>query len=149
MAGWLHRLRRMGAISFLVLRDGYGLFQAVFEDERELEPLLGLQPETVIEVWGRVVAEKQAPGGLELHECRLRVVTPVTETLPFEINKKVLKPGLDIFLDHAPVGLRHPHKQASRFPGCACGTWLYRDPDPQAGWYGNRGRRQRVCGRVL
>ena len=25
MAGWLHRLRRLGAISFLVLRDGYSL----------------------------------------------------------------------------------------------------------------------------
>jgi nondiscriminating aspartyl-tRNA synthetase len=37
----------------------------------------------------------------------------VTEPLPFEINKKVLKPGLDVFLDHAPVGLRHPLKQAT------------------------------------
>jgi nondiscriminating aspartyl-tRNA synthetase len=113
MAGWLHRLRRLGAINFLVLRDGYGLFQAVIEEERDLEPLNGLQPETVIELQGRVVAEKQAPGGLELHDCRICVITPVTETLPFEINKKVLKPGLDVFLDHAPVGLRHPTKQAT------------------------------------
>jgi nondiscriminating aspartyl-tRNA synthetase len=113
MAGWLYRLRRLGAISFLVLRDGYGLFQAVLADERELEPLHGVQPESVIEVQGRVVAEPQAPGGMELHDCGVRVITPVTETLPFEINKKVLKPGLDVFLDHAPVGLRHPRKQAT------------------------------------
>jgi nondiscriminating aspartyl-tRNA synthetase len=103
----------MGAISFLVLRDGYGLFQAVIDDEERLEPLNGLQTETVIALEGLVVAEPQAPGGLELHDCRLTVITPVTETLPFEINKKVLKPGLDVFLDHAPVGLRHPHKHAT------------------------------------
>jgi nondiscriminating aspartyl-tRNA synthetase len=113
MAGWLHRLRKLGAINFLVLRDGYGLFQAVLDDASELEKLNGLQPETVIEVRGRIVAEPQAPGGLELHDCHIRVIIPVTETLPFEINKKVLKPGLDVFLDHAPVGLRHPQKQAT------------------------------------
>jgi nondiscriminating aspartyl-tRNA synthetase len=73
----------------------------------------GLQAESVIEVEGLVVAEQQAPGGLELHDCHIQVITPVTETLPFEINKKVLKPGLDVFLDHAPVGLRHPQKQAT------------------------------------
>jgi nondiscriminating aspartyl-tRNA synthetase len=113
MAGWLHRLRRLGAINFLVLRDGYGTFQAVLEDEHDLDPLHGLQTETVIEIQGRVVVEEQAPGGLELHDCHIRVVTPVAETLPFEINKKVLKAGLDVFLDHAPVGLRHPRKQAT------------------------------------
>jgi len=113
MAGWLYRLRRLGAINFLVLRDGYGTFQAVLEDEHDLEPLQGLQPETVIEVQGRVVAEEQAPDGLELHDCHIQVVTPVTETLPFEINKRILKAGLDVFLDHAPVGLRHPQKQAT------------------------------------
>jgi nondiscriminating aspartyl-tRNA synthetase len=113
MAGWLHRLRRLGGISFLILRDGYGLFQAAIEDSEELAPLRGVQPESVIEIEGRVAAEEQAPGGLELHDCHVQLVTPVTETLPFEINKRVLKPGLDVFLDHAPVGLRHPHKQAT------------------------------------
>jgi nondiscriminating aspartyl-tRNA synthetase len=34
------------------------------------------------------------------------------EPLPFEINKKEFKPGLAIFLDHAPLGLRHLHKRA-------------------------------------
>jgi nondiscriminating aspartyl-tRNA synthetase len=113
MAGWLHRLRRLGGISFLILRDGYGTFQAVIDDLEVLSGLANMQPESVIEVEGTVVAEAQAPGGAELHDCRVRVVTPVTETLPFEINKKVLKAGLDVFLDHAPVGLRHPHKRAT------------------------------------
>jgi len=112
MAGWLYRLRRMGGINFLVLRDGFGLFQAVVQDAKELGKLQGLGPESVIEVEGTVTAEAQAPDGVELHDCWVSVITPVTEILPFELNKQVLKPTLDVFLDHAPVGLRHPHKQA-------------------------------------
>ncbi len=112
MSGWLHRLRRLGGISFLVLRDGYGYFQAVIDDPEVLDVLRELQPESVVDLVGTVVAEPQAPGGLELHGCRVSAISPVTETLPFELNKKVLKPGLDVFLDHAPVGLRHPTKQA-------------------------------------
>ena len=113
MAGWLHRLRRLGGINFLLLRDGYGLFQAVIDDPGELAALRNVLSESVIEMEGLVVAEPQAPGGLELRDCRVRVITPVTESPPFEINKKVLRAGLDVFLDHAPVGLRHPRKQAA------------------------------------
>jgi nondiscriminating aspartyl-tRNA synthetase len=113
MSGWLHRLRRLGGINFLLLRDGYGLFQAVIDDPDVLAALRNVQPESVIEVEGTVVSEPQAPEGLELHGCRVRVLTPVTETMPFELNKKVLRPGLDVFLDHAAVGLRHPLKQAT------------------------------------
>ena len=113
LTGWLHRLRRLGGISFLVLRDGYGLFQAVIDDADELARLRPVQPESVIEIQGLVVVEAQAPGGHELHDCRVEVITPVIKTLPFELNKKVLNPGLDVFLDHTPVGLRHPRKQST------------------------------------
>ena len=97
-------LRRLGGINFLLLRDGYGLFQAVIDDPDVLAALRNVQPESVIEVEGTVVSEPQAPEGLELHGCRVRVLTPVTETMPFELNKKVLRPGLDVFLDHAARG---------------------------------------------
>lgn len=113
MAGWLHLLRRLGSIGFLVLRDGWGTFQAVIEDAEQLDRLGQLMPESVIEIEGEVIAEAQAPGGLELRGCRVTVINAVEEVLPFEINKKVLKAGLDTFLDHAPVGLRYPAKRAT------------------------------------
>src|SRR5581483_2764097 len=39
IAGWLHSLRLLGSINFLVLRDGWGLVQAVAETEAEMAPL--------------------------------------------------------------------------------------------------------------
>ena len=39
VAGWLHSLRQLGGVSFLVIRDGWGTVQAVAETEAELAPL--------------------------------------------------------------------------------------------------------------
>jgi nondiscriminating aspartyl-tRNA synthetase len=112
LRGWLHQARALGGVNFILLRDGYGIAQAVTEEAERMAPLQGLQPETVIEVEGTVVAEAQARGGFELHDPVVRVITPVTEPLPFPINKPVLKTSLDTFLDHATVGLRHPARRA-------------------------------------
>lgn len=112
LAGWMHNMRDMGQFGFLVLRDGEGTFQAVLDSPTELEKLRGLQYESVLEVEGIVVEEPRAPRGVELHDCRVNVLSPVTEPLPFEVNKKELKPGLDVFLNNAPLGLRHMQKRA-------------------------------------
>jgi nondiscriminating aspartyl-tRNA synthetase len=52
IAGWLHSLRQMGGISFLVIRDGWGTIQAVAETDTELMPLLEHEPglESVLSV---------------------------------------------------------------------------------------------------
>jgi nondiscriminating aspartyl-tRNA synthetase len=114
VAGWLHTLRRLGGVNFLILRDGWGILQAMTENEADLEPLrgAGLGPETVIAVEGRVVSVAQAPGGIELHEPRVEVITPVAETLPVAINKREITAGLPTLLDHAVVANRHPARRA-------------------------------------
>jgi nondiscriminating aspartyl-tRNA synthetase len=112
LQGWLYRLRRMGGINFLALRDGWGLAQAVIDEPAELAKVAPLPDESVLSVEGTVAAEPQAPGGFELRQCRVHVLSPAMEPPPFELNKRVLKPSLDVFLDHAPVGLRHPQKRA-------------------------------------
>ena len=109
LAGWLHALRRLGGLNFLVLRDGFGTFQAVLDDVSILD---GCQVESVIELQGTVTREPQAPGGVELRECSVHVLVPIAEAPPLTINKRELKANLDVFLDHAPIGLRHPARRA-------------------------------------
>src|SRR5258707_14730160 len=79
VTGWLHSWREMGGVSFLVLRDAWGTIQAVAETEEELRPLRtqAAGVESVISLSGRVVAMPQAPGGVELHELRIEVISPV------------------------------------------------------------------------
>ncbi len=107
--GWLHQLRRLGGVNFLIVRDRAGMTQVVLEDTRALAHAL---PESVLRVEGRVVAEPQAPSGYELHDAQVEVLVAVNEALPFPINKPVLNVSLDTFLDHAIVGLRHPQRRA-------------------------------------
>ena len=112
LAGWLHILRRLGGINFLVLRDARGIVQVVIDRPETLDPLDGLLPETVLAVEGTVVAEPQAPGGVEIHSPTLEVLSPVHAAVPFSLNKPMVKATLPVFLDHAVVGLRHPAKRA-------------------------------------
>jgi nondiscriminating aspartyl-tRNA synthetase len=64
LAGWLHTLRRLGGINFLVLRDVRGTVQVVVDTPAALTALAGLAPESVLAVEGMVVAGPQAPGGI-------------------------------------------------------------------------------------
>ncbi len=112
LAGWLHTLRRLGGINFLVLADGRGMAQCVVDTPQALAGLDGLLPETVLAVEGVVVAEPQAPGGFELRAPAFEILSPVRDGLPFPLNKPEVKAGLPVFLDHAVIGLRHPGKRA-------------------------------------
>src|SRR5579871_4617104 len=93
VAGWLQSLRRLGAVSFLILRDGWGTLQAVAESEAELGPLATGEAgtETVLAVEGRVVRTPEAPGGIELHELRVELISPVTAPTPLALSKRALK----------------------------------------------------------
>lgn len=112
--GWLHTWRKLGGVSFLVLRDGWGTVQAVSEDAAALEPLSAAQagPESVLMLEGLVVAEAQAPGGVELRELAITVITPVSEALPLPLGKRELKATLPTLLDHAVLANRHPARRS-------------------------------------
>ena len=114
VAGWLHTLRRLGAVSFLILRDGWGIIQVVAASEEDLAPLRAAQagPESVLLVEGDVTAASQAPGGVELHAPRITVLTAVTEAPPVTLGKRELKASLTTMLDEAVVTTRHPTRRA-------------------------------------
>ena len=112
LTGWLHNVRRLGGVSFVVLRDGWGTLQAVTESESDLAPIADLNLESVIELVGVVVASPQAPGGAELHQPHIRVITAVSEPSPIPLQQKQLKAGLPTLLDHAVVANRHPLRRA-------------------------------------
>ena len=110
--GWLHNVRRLGGVTFVFLRDGWGTLQAVTEDSAALAPLDGLALESVVAIRGRVTANPQAPGGLELQAPAVTVITPVTDAPPLPLHKRQLNAALPTLLDHAVVLNRHPARRA-------------------------------------
>jgi nondiscriminating aspartyl-tRNA synthetase len=114
VTGWLHSLRQLGGLNFLVIRDGWGLVQAIAEREEEIAPLIEnkLSVESVIAVEGLVVNEAQAPGGAELHNLSIEVITPIKEAPPIPLNKRKISANISTLLDQAVVMNRHPTRRA-------------------------------------
>ena len=114
IAGWLHSLRRLGGVSFLLIRDGWGIVQVVAETGAELGPLEDgrLAVESIVAVEGIAVSEAQAPGGVELCQPRIEVITPVTVVPPVPLNKRKITASIGTLLDHAVVTNRHLTRRA-------------------------------------
>ncbi len=110
--GWLHNLRRLGGVSFVFLRDGWGIIQAVTENDADLAPVADLALGSVVALTGLIVANAQAPGGLELQQPKLEVITSVHESAPLPLSKRRLNAALPTLLDHAVVANRHPARRA-------------------------------------
>jgi len=104
LQGWVHHQRHLSKVSFLLLRDRSGIAQVVVGDGSTTR----LQPETVVTVEGTAVLAEQAPGGVEVHDPTVTVVSTPTSVPPFELRRPTIDAQLPTILDHAAVALRHP-----------------------------------------
>ena len=111
--GWLHKKRLLGGLNFLTLRDRTGLAQNLVDSKDELEKLRGLQIGTVVSFTGTVVADDRAPGGAELHDVSIEVMSPVTDEPPIEIDKPIShkSENLDTLFEHRVLSLRNIQEQ--------------------------------------
>jgi len=113
VAGWVHRVRRLKSVSFLIVRDRAGLAQVVLPPAAE-PPL----EESVVEVSGTVVANAAAPAGVEITDADVRLLS-ASSPVPFDLYRPTLTATLPTMLDHAAVALRHPRRQAIFRAGAA------------------------------
>ncbi len=106
VAGWIHRVRRIGGLTFVVIRDGLGLMQVRHSDADA--PLPRLEPEMAVRVSGVLVQESRAPDGVEIREPAFDVLSEPESPLPFHLGAPTLEAGLDLRLNHRTASLRHP-----------------------------------------
>ena len=111
--GWLHKKRKLGGLNFINLRDRSGLLQILIEDKDEVEKLRGMQLGTVLEITGKLIADERAPGGVEMHEPVLTILTPVTEDPPIEIDKPIdhKSENFETLFEYRALGLRNLNEQ--------------------------------------
>lgn len=102
VAGWVHRVRSLGGITFVILRDRKGLVQIVYETE----PDFGI--ESVISVRGTVAENEKADGGYEVHAVSTEILGAADSELPVPVNQDPGKLGIDALLDNRIVTLRNP-----------------------------------------
>ena len=111
--GWLHKKRLLGGLNFLTVRDRSGLAQSLVDSKDEIEKLRGMQIGTVVSFTGTVVADERAPGGAELHDVTIEVLSAVTDEPPIEIDKPIShkSENLDTLFEHRVLNLRNVQEQ--------------------------------------
>ena len=85
--GWAHKIRKLGGMNFLMIRDRTGVAQAAIEGE-VAEKIKGIGLESVLGIKGLVVKEDRAPGGVEIKAADIEIISKVSDEIPLEINKK-------------------------------------------------------------
>lgn len=110
LCGWLHHRRALKSVLFLILRDATGTARIVVEDAAARRELKSLPHESVISVAGMAVATPQAPGGVEVHDPVVTVISRAMADPPIELYRPDLAASLPARLDAAAVTLRHPKR---------------------------------------
>ena len=102
ISGWVHRIRELGGVNFIVMRDRSGMVQIVTND------VVNLTLETVISATGMIHENEKAPGGFEMQLSSLSVLSEAAGDLPFSVNQDPENIGLEAVLDNRMVSLRNP-----------------------------------------
>ncbi|MBQ5853857.1 MAG: aspartate--tRNA ligase, partial [Rikenellaceae bacterium] len=117
LAGWVQKVRNLGAMTFIDLRDRYGITQIVVEENspaetREAAAQLGR--EYVIQVTGRVIERqaknpKMATGDIEVAAEKVTILN-AAQTPPFTIEENS-DGGDDLRMRYRYLDLRRPPLQ--------------------------------------
>ena len=91
LSGWIQKIRNLGGMIFIDLRDEFGITQIVINEENLQEQAKEFTTESCIHIYGEVVERssknpKMATGEIEVVANKLEVLGKCKNVLPFEIN---------------------------------------------------------------
>ncbi|WP_339022341.1 aspartate--tRNA ligase [Spiroplasma endosymbiont of Crioceris asparagi] len=110
LQGWVAKIRKLGTINFVDLRDRYGITQLVIKNEL----VANIKSEYVIEIEGLVIERKSknkdlATGEIEIEVTNLQVIN-ASKLTPFEIKDQITS-SEETRLQHRYLDLRRPEMQ--------------------------------------
>ena len=107
--GWVHEIRDLGGIIFVIIRDVTGRVQITAPskkvDAEILEELRAFRKESVVAVKGTVQEAGKAPNGVEIIPKETRILSLSNQPLPMDPTEKV-KAEIDTRLDSRFLDLR-------------------------------------------
>ncbi|MDR1178685.1 MAG: aspartate--tRNA(Asn) ligase, partial [Spirochaetaceae bacterium] len=112
VTGWVHRIRELGGVTFVIVRDRSGLAQLVCGEKPADSSGAALTLESVIQAEGLPALNEKAPGGAELVVKTIEVLSRAAGDLPYQVNGDIAKIGLDTILDYRILSLRNPKIRA-------------------------------------
>ena len=91
LSGWIQKIRNLGGMVFIDLRDEFGITQIVINDEKLEEQIKTYSTESCINILGQVVERsskntKIPTGEIEVVAKKIEMLGKCKNVLPFEIN---------------------------------------------------------------
>ena len=91
LSGWIQKIRNLGGMIFIDLRDQFGITQIVINDSELQEQAKDFVTESCIHIYGKVVERssknpKMSTGEIEVVASKMEVLGKCKNVLPFEIN---------------------------------------------------------------
>ena len=111
LAGWIQKIRDLGGMIFIDLRDEDGITQIVVNDEKLQAEAKELVKESCIHIEGKVVERasknpKMPTGDIEVIASKIETLGKCKAELPFEINSEV-EAREDLRLEYRFLDLRN------------------------------------------
>lgn len=103
--GWVHRIRKLKSITFIILRDRTGLVQCVASNA-DIN-INEIKLESVVSIIGTIKESNNKFNMFEISIKNLSIINNSLEELPIEINKENLEVNLDTMLNNRMLSLRH------------------------------------------
>lgn len=111
LCGWVHEIRDMGKLKFLILRDRGGFIQVTAKiglcDQSVLNAINDVSKESVVNIQGIVKKNEKAPNGVEISPISVDIISRSESPLPLDVTAKV-DADIDTRLNNRFMDLRKP-----------------------------------------
>ncbi len=115
ITGWVHEIRDLGGLTFLLIRDRTGIIQVTIPKKKVPPEVAGtarsISRESVVRVRGGVKAIQKAPGGREIVPEELEIISTAESPLPLDVAEKV-PAEMDTRIDSRFLDARRPRVRA-------------------------------------
>ncbi len=107
--GSIYKIRKMSGFCFVIVRTARYTVQCVCDRQ---EIIAQLQEEACVELEAKVVEEKRAKMGAELHIIGIYILARPQAQMPIVMNQKQIEASLENKLDYRPLTLRNEKERA-------------------------------------
>lgn len=108
----VHRVKKMGNISFILVRTAFNVIQTVYSPETCSDSIDGLHEGYYVWLKGVVKENQKDFNGIEISLSSIKLISKPAAEYPLKISQGKLNCTIDVNLDNRTVALRNPYEKA-------------------------------------
>lgn len=108
----VHKIRKMGNISFVVVRTAFNVIQTVYSPDTCKDSIEGLREGYYVWVKGVVKENERDFCGIEIELSEIKLVSTSAAEYPLKLSQGKLNCSIEVNLDNRSVSLRNPYEKA-------------------------------------